>query len=82
MDEKVYDEGSEVTAEDGVVHVDGPDGVDVHLTPNAALEISDQIMTGALKARGQQPGREHEEARRAALKREIDEANLQRDLKP
>ncbi|WP_262984816.1 hypothetical protein [Sphingomonas daechungensis] len=33
MDDKVYDEPSEVEAEDGVVVVNGPDAVDVQLTP-------------------------------------------------
>jgi hypothetical protein len=51
--EKVYDESSDVTAEGGVVNVDGPDAVDVKLTPEAAEEISNQLLEGAMKARGQ-----------------------------
>jgi hypothetical protein len=82
MKDKVYDEAGQVSAEDGIVHVDGPDGVDVHLTPDAALDISDQILNGALTARGQQSSREHEEARRAALHREMEEAASQRASKP
>jgi hypothetical protein len=82
MDDKVYDEAGKVSAEDGVVHVDGPDSVDVHLTPDAALEISDQILSGALTARGQQAMREQEEARRATLKREIDQAASKRPPSP
>ena len=50
---KVYDEASEATAEDGVVHVDGPDGVDVNLTPDAALETSDRLLESAANAQGQ-----------------------------
>ena len=52
-DDKVYDESSDVTAEDGVVSVDGPDSVEVKLTPEAAEEISNQLLEGAMKARGQ-----------------------------
>ena len=51
--EKIYDEPGDVTAEDGMVHLDGPDAVDVQLTVEAAEEISDRLLNGALKARGQ-----------------------------
>ena len=51
--DKVYDEASDVSAEYGVVHLDGPDGVDLRLTIDAAEEISDRLLNGALKARGQ-----------------------------
>ena len=54
MDDKtVYDEPSDVDAEDGIVSVKGPDDVDVRLTPDAAEETSDRLNTGAMKARGQ-----------------------------
>lgn len=49
----IYDESGKVSAEDGVVHLDGPDAVDVRLTPDAAEEISDRLLNGVLKARGQ-----------------------------
>jgi len=52
--EKSWDEPSEVVAEDGEVIVDGPDGVAVSLTPDAALETSERLLTGGLAARGQQ----------------------------
>lgn len=52
-DGKIYDESGKVSAEDGVVHLDGPDSVDVKLTVDAAEEISDRLLNGALKARGQ-----------------------------
>ena len=52
-DETIYDEASEVDAEDGVVTIKGPDAVDVRLTPNAAEETSERLNTGAMKARGQ-----------------------------
>jgi hypothetical protein len=51
--DKIYDEPSEVTAEDGVVSVNGPDAVDVRLTPEAAEEISNRLLDGSMKARGQ-----------------------------
>ena len=51
--DKIYDEPGKVSAEDGEVHLDGPDAVDVHLTVDAAEEISDRLLNGALKARGQ-----------------------------
>ncbi len=54
MDDKTYDTPSDVTAEDGKVMVDGPDAVDVSLTPDAALETSDRLLHGGLKAKGQQ----------------------------
>ena len=49
----IYSQASAVTAEDGVVNVDGPDGVDVGLTPEAALETSDRLLEGATEAAGQ-----------------------------
>jgi hypothetical protein len=52
--EKSYDEPSEVNAEQGEVIVDGPDGVAVSLTPEAALETSERLLSAGLAARGQQ----------------------------
>ena len=64
MSDKVYDEGSKVTAKDGTVYVNGPDGVDVHLTPSAAIEISDQLLEGGMAAHGQQVEKDRDQARR------------------
>lgn len=50
---EIYDEPSEVDAENGVVEVKGPDAVDVSFTPDAADETSDRLLHGSLKARGQ-----------------------------
>jgi hypothetical protein len=52
--DKIYDEPSKVNAEEGEVLVDGPDGVAVSLTPDAAVETSDRLLEGAMTARGQQ----------------------------
>jgi hypothetical protein len=50
--EKVYSKPSEVRAEDEAVAVDGPDGVHIKLTPEAAEETSDRLLQGAMIARG------------------------------
>ena len=52
-DNTIYDEPTEVDAEDGVVILKGPDAVDVRMTPDAAEETSERLNTGAMKARGQ-----------------------------
>jgi hypothetical protein len=52
-DEKIYQEPSEVTAKDGTVKLDGPDSVDVTLTPEAAEETADRMVDQAVMARGQ-----------------------------
>lgn len=54
MNEKpTFDEPSKVSAEDGVVALDGPDDVDVQLTPEAAEETADRLTDEAVVARGQ-----------------------------
>jgi hypothetical protein len=50
---KLYDTPSEVTVKEGNVSVEGPDGVDVLLTPEAALQTSDRLLDGATEAHGQ-----------------------------
>jgi hypothetical protein len=52
-DDTVYDEASEVDAEEGAVTMKGPDDVNVRFTPNAAEETSERLLNGAMKARGQ-----------------------------
>jgi hypothetical protein len=49
----IYRDASDVKAEEGVVEVDGPDDVDVAMTPEAAEETSDRLTSEAIKARGQ-----------------------------
>jgi len=51
--DKLYDEATEVTAIDGEVILDGPDAVDVKVTPEAAEQTADNLIEGAVKARGQ-----------------------------
>ncbi|MBU0644934.1 MAG: hypothetical protein KKA78_17265 [Alphaproteobacteria bacterium] len=41
---KPYDQPSDVAAEEGEVIVDGPDGVAVSLTPEAAVETSHRML--------------------------------------
>lgn len=52
-DEHVYNEPSKVTAKAGKVFLDGPDAVDVKLTPEAAEETADRLEEGAALAQGQ-----------------------------
>lgn len=53
MSSQTHDTASNVYAEDGDVHVSGPDGVAVSLTPEAAAETSDRLLQGAAQAMGQ-----------------------------
>jgi hypothetical protein len=50
---ELFDEASKVSAKDGEVHVDGPDGVDVKLTPEAADETAGRLIDNAAQAAGQ-----------------------------
>ena len=61
-DERTYEEPSEVVAKDGDVVVDGPDGVDVKLTPTAAVETSDRLLEAGVKAQGQRLRQKETEA--------------------
>lgn len=57
----VYDQATNVAAEDGAVVLDGPDGVAVSMTPHAAEETSDRLLKGALEAHGQSVIKKKEE---------------------
>lgn len=50
---ETYDDPSSVNAKDGKVQVDGPDSVDVTLTPEAAAESGERLIEGAAQAAGQ-----------------------------
>lgn len=49
----VYPEPSNVKAKEGAVHMDGPDEVDVALTPEAAEETAARLENEGVRARGQ-----------------------------
>ena len=51
--DKLYDEATDVSAKDGEVILDGPDEVDVKITPEAAEETADNLIEGAVEVRGQ-----------------------------
>lgn len=50
---RLHYEPSVVTAEEGEVMMDGPDGVSVSLHPDAAEETARRLMTAAAEARRQ-----------------------------
>jgi hypothetical protein len=52
MDNRVYDQPSSVEAIDDRVSVDGRDGVDVALTPEAAEETGHRLLDEAAHAAG------------------------------
>jgi hypothetical protein len=52
-DGKTYDEATDVSADKGNVVLEGPDGVDVAMTPEAAAETSDRLLDKAAEAQGQ-----------------------------
>ena len=58
-DQKVYDEVTKVSAKRGEVHLDGPDGVDVKVTPEAAEATADELIKGAMEAAGQRRFRDN-----------------------
>lgn len=60
MGKELFDKPSEVVADDGKVLVDGPDGVDVALTPDAALETADRLTDQAARAAGQNLEKEYD----------------------
>ena len=52
-DDKIYNEATVVTASDGEVVLDGPDGVDVKMTPEAAEQTAINLEDASVEARGQ-----------------------------
>lgn len=51
---EIYDQATDVSACDDSVKLNGPDGVDVAMTPNAAVETADRLLNAAVTIRGQQ----------------------------
>lgn len=74
MDDKVYDEPTRVEADEGKVVLDGPDGVDLLMTPEAALETSDRLLSGATQAMGQKIQSEERRRAHAAARGDLNEA--------
>ncbi len=54
MPKETYSKPTEVTSENGRVILDGPDGVDVAMTPEAALETGGRLIDQAAKAAGEE----------------------------
>jgi hypothetical protein len=54
MSDETYSKPSEMVAEDGKVRVDGPDHVDVALTPEAAIETGHRLIEEGTRAAGQE----------------------------
>jgi hypothetical protein len=53
MTSKPFSTPSNVDAEEGEVVVDGPNGVAISFTPDAAIETSDRLRSASDTARGQ-----------------------------
>ena len=53
MEDQVHDQPSEISAEDGVVLADGPGGLAISFTPEAAEETSERLLFGAMTAQAQ-----------------------------
>ena len=53
MRDRLYHEPSTVSAEQGEVQIDGPDGIAIAMTPDAAAETSERLLAGAAQAQGQ-----------------------------
>ena len=57
MDINPHDQPSDVIAEEGEVQVDGPDGLAIAFTPEAAEETSERLLLGAMAAHAQREQR-------------------------
>lgn len=55
-DSRVFEEGGNAVAERGQVLLDGPDGVAVAMTPQAAEETANSLLRAAAQARAQTTG--------------------------
>ncbi|WP_257557832.1 hypothetical protein [Sphingobium sp. CFD-2] len=56
--EGVFDESGKAYAEEGQVMLDGPDGVAISMTPDAAEETANELIRAASEARQQIDDRE------------------------
>jgi hypothetical protein len=64
LQHELHDEPSDVSAEKGQVVVDGPDGVAVNMTPEAAVETSHRLLDKGTEAAGQRRFRETDPSRK------------------
>lgn len=67
MTKLTYSKPSDVVADKGLVVVDGPDHVDVVLTPEAALETGGRLIDEAAKAAGQERAEKQDEKLRGRM---------------
>lgn len=56
----IYEEGGKAFAEEGQVMLDGPDGVAVSMTPDAAEDTGRELLRAAAEARSQLSLRERD----------------------
>lgn len=57
---KTQDKPGVASAENGLVMLDGPDGVAVTMTPEAAADTSKSLLAAATQAAGQDDGKQPE----------------------
>jgi hypothetical protein len=50
-----FDEAGEVSVEEGIILIDGPDGVAIALTPGAARTFGERLIAAAEEAQGVAP---------------------------
>jgi N-acetyl-gamma-glutamylphosphate reductase len=55
MAEKILADAGKATAEEGVVFLDGPDGVAISMTPDCAEQTGRELIDAAAQARTQSP---------------------------
>lgn len=53
MTSRTHDVAPQVTPSSGVVLLDGPDGIALTFTVDAAIELSDRLLNGAMEATGE-----------------------------
>jgi len=56
MAEQIYDYPGKASAEEGLVFLDGPDGIAVAMTPDAAERTGQSLLQAAGEARAQGAG--------------------------
>jgi hypothetical protein len=54
MEKELHSIPTEVAVEDGKVLLDGPGGIDLVMTPDAAIVTGERLIDGGLRAAGQE----------------------------